>query len=80
MGYDQLTNLATNRGNLLDDTACLEVSHRLHGFSRHVQKTEEIDLHLLPNLVLGERLEWAAQSVPEVAISGCVVIEQTKEE
>jgi hypothetical protein len=57
------TNLTTYRGDLLNDTTCLQIAHRLHSFPGHVYQTEKVDLHLLADLVLGQSLERSAKSV-----------------
>jgi hypothetical protein len=57
------TNLATNRGYLLNYTTGLQVSHGFHCFPRHVQQAKEVDLHLLANLVLGQGLERATKPI-----------------
>jgi hypothetical protein len=49
-GY-RLTNLTSDRSNLLNDTSSLKVSHCFHGLSGHINQAKEVDLHLLPNLL-----------------------------
>ena len=60
-------DLAADRGDLLDQPALRPLRpHRLQRAPGHVDQAEEVDLHLLPDLALAERLEFAAQPVPGV--------------
>jgi len=62
------TLLPTDRRDLLDQAALrlLLLSHRLERDSRHVEQAEEVDLHLLPDLLVLVLLEAARETVPRV--------------
>jgi hypothetical protein len=51
---------------LLDDTTSLELSHDLQRLPCDIDQAEEVDVHLLPELAVGERLEWSTQTVASV--------------
>lgn len=62
------TALATNTGDLLDQTTLrrLSIAEYLHGGPGDIDEAEEIDLELLPDLGLGVLLEAAGQAVAGV--------------
>jgi len=63
------TNLTTNGGDVLDDTASLEFTHGLHGLASDVHQTEVVDLHLLSDLLFRKSLEWSTESVSDNELS-----------
>ena len=59
--------LPTNRSDLLNHAAArLLLTHRLHGDARDVDQAEEVDVHLLADLVFLQLLEAARQAVAGV--------------
>ena len=61
------TDLPTNRRHLLNQAPLRTLrSHHLESAPGHVEQAEEVDLHLLADLALAERLELAAQPIASV--------------
>lgn len=60
--------LATDAGDVLDEPTLrrLTVAHDLHGGARDVDQAEEVDLHLLPDLLVGILLKAAREAVAGV--------------
>lgn len=65
-GSSILTNLAADRGNLLDNTPSLQITHGLHGLPSHIDQPEEVDFHLLPDLIFCQSLKRSTEAVTGV--------------